>query len=57
MKSLWYKNRAARRLVMGHRTPAVSGLTFTRRDADEKKFPALCRYFPTRYRFSISLWV
>jgi hypothetical protein len=25
------------------RSPAVSGLTFTRRDTDEKKFPALCR--------------
>jgi hypothetical protein len=27
--------------------PAVSGLTFTDRDADEKKFPALCRTTPT----------
>jgi hypothetical protein len=25
------------------RSPAVSGLTFTHREADEKKFPALCR--------------
>jgi len=24
-------------------SPGVSGLTFTHRDADEKKFPALCR--------------
>ena len=33
------------RLVMEGRSPAVSGLTFTHRAADEKKFPALCRLF------------
>ena len=34
------------RLVMEGRSPAVSGLTFTHRAADEKKFPALCRSAP-----------
>ena len=29
---------------MESRSPAESGLTFTRRAADEKKFPALCRF-------------
>ena len=33
--------------MMKGRSPVVSGLAFTHRDADEKKFPALCRPAPS----------
>jgi hypothetical protein len=35
---------------MEGRSPAVSGLTFTHRDADEKKFRVLCRSTPASAR-------
>ena len=42
------------RLVMENRSPAMSGLTFTHRAADEKKFPALCRFATLLINFVVA---